>query len=56
MTPKKTKTKRAVPPREKNVQVRLTEDEHDTFMKRAREEDTSAGKIVRKLLKEAGYI
>lgn len=50
------KPKRAVDPREKNVQVRLTFEEHFQLMNMARSEESSAGSIVRRLLKAAGYI
>lgn len=54
--PKKYKTNRAVPPREKNVQVRLTEEEHEKLMVHARKTESSAGKIVRELLKKFDLI
>jgi hypothetical protein len=51
-----TNAKRAVDAREKNVQVRLTVEEHFQLMQMARAEETSAGAIIRKLLKAAGYL
>jgi hypothetical protein len=55
-TKKVYKTNRVVPPREKNVQVRLTDEEHEKLMRYARKSESSAGKILRELLREAGII
>lgn len=55
-----TKTKkyrpRAVFARDKHVQVRLTSEEHNALMLHVRETETTAGKLIRSLLKEKGLI
>lgn len=53
---KKTTTPRIVEPRDKNVQVRVTEEEHEKLMIYVRENETSAGKVIRTLLRKAGII
>lgn len=49
-------TPRIVKPRDKNVQVRVTEDEHEKLMLYVRDNETSAGKVIRTLLREKGII
>lgn len=50
------RSSRVIPARDRNVQVRLTKTEHIQIMTKARELETSAGKIVRDLLRAAGVI
>lgn len=47
---------RIVEPRDRNVQVRVTEDEHEKLMVYVRENETSAGKVIRTLLRAAKII
>jgi len=53
---KKTKRPRVVEPRNNNVQVRVTEEEHEKLMIYVRDNETSAGKVIRTLLRNAGII
>lgn len=53
---KKERAPRIVDPRDKNVQVRVTEDEHEKLMIYVREHETSAGKVIRSLLRDAKII
>lgn len=53
---KKATAPRIVEPRDKNVQVRVTEEEHEKLMVYVRENETSAGKVIRTLLRNAKII
>lgn len=47
---------RAVFARDKHVQVRLTSEEHNALMLHVRASETTAGKLIRQMLREKGLI